>query len=337
MRGIDCWVVVALVSGLQGCSVHPLPQDVSFASTVQIVRRIRCEAKEGLLAALEKATSQNASKKKHVEKIVEGTTIGFEFMFAMAEDNKAAGGVLTFERGAAKAGDGFTLSLDAGLNSGHGTDDTRTRKNTRIFRVVDNLRELEDARCGQRVKATGPNLIHPITGSTGMAEVVRTYIELETLTDLTSVGVTKVTGKKGQQETEIITFSDNLQFTTTLEVGAFTDLDLETVVGSLRLTRASVTGSALRKDYHSVRVVLARDNAHLDLDLPENAGAARKAPTTTKKNVAEIEDVRDKRLQTFLAQRKALGRNRVVIELERQRLVDEDRAVAARVLGQPLP
>jgi hypothetical protein len=38
-----------------------------------------------------------------------------------------------------------------------------------------------------------------------------------------------------------------------------------------------------------------------------------------------------------LTQRKALGRNRVLFELDRKRLVEEDRTRAERVLGVPFP
>src|SRR5262245_57594363 len=186
LRTIGCCGVVALAVALFGCSVHPLPQDVSYASTVDIVRRIRCEAKEGLDATLEKAASQGAANMKHVETIIDGTTIGFEFKFVIRENNKAEGGQLVFTREGAKPGESFEIILDASLNGAHGPDEN-TRKNTRIFRVVDDLRELRDARCGRRAMSAGPNLLYPITGSTGMAEVVRTYIELETLTDFAPV------------------------------------------------------------------------------------------------------------------------------------------------------
>ncbi len=44
-------------------------------------------------------------KRKHVEKIIEGTAIGFEFKFVMRETNKAGGGELRFTREGAKAGE----------------------------------------------------------------------------------------------------------------------------------------------------------------------------------------------------------------------------------------
>src|SRR5262249_51483440 len=144
-RTISCCAAAGVASGLAGCAVHPLPQDVSFANTVQIVRRVRCEAKEGLEAVL-KAASQDATRRKHVEKIIAGTTIGFEFKFKMSEDNKAAGGLLTFTRDGAKPGESFELTVDANLN-GETAADKSVRRNTRIFRVIDDLNELKDVPC----------------------------------------------------------------------------------------------------------------------------------------------------------------------------------------------
>jgi hypothetical protein len=324
LRAIGCCAVAVAAGGLAGCSVHPLPQDISNASTVDIVRRVRCEAQEGLKEALQKAASRGAKEKKHVQKIVEGTTIGFEFKFVMSEANTAGVDEIKFK------GEDFELILNAALNDGHKTDpvDNATRSNTRVFRVLDDLRDLAETRCGRRVRAAQPNLPYPVTGSTGMAEVVRTYIELEILTDLAATGSNK----------ETVTFSDNLQFTTTLDTGAFLDLSLKTAVGSLRLTKASAT--AARKDTHSVRVVLARDGEHVDVDLPEDARktvAGRMAQARGKIDRATIKAVRGKGLQEHLAQRREQSRNRVLIELNRQRRVADDKAVAERVLGTLLP
>ena len=46
-RAINWLIGAALAAGLAGCSMHPLPDDVSRVSTVDIVERIRCEAQEG--------------------------------------------------------------------------------------------------------------------------------------------------------------------------------------------------------------------------------------------------------------------------------------------------
>ena len=111
-RLINCCLGAVVGLGLFGCSTHPLPQDVARVSTVDIVRRIRCEAKEGLEEALQRAAEHGALRKAHVEKIVKLTTIGYEFTFMMSEDNRVAATELSFEKAASNPGDGFKLDPD---------------------------------------------------------------------------------------------------------------------------------------------------------------------------------------------------------------------------------
>lgn len=307
---INLLATAGLTLALAGCAVHPLPQDVTQVSTVQIVSRIRCEARDGLQEALAKAEAAGPAVKKHVEQIVDATSIGFEFTFVMSETTRIAVDTLDFEREAAKSGDKFKITLGGDLNGAEKDDkDPSTRKNTRTFRVVDDLKELKLARCRQ-AQGVGPNPVYPIGGSTGMAEVVRTYIELETLTDLGA----------GTKTAKSVIFADDISFTTTFQAGGSLDLTLKSPVGILRLTKvAGGKAFAEREDIHNVRVVLARDKGK-EVDLPD-----------------QIKLVRDKDLQTSLTQMRSLSRNKVVIELSRKRKAEEDRAVAAQVLGRPVP
>ena len=160
-----------------------------------------------------------------------------------------------------------------------------------------------------------------------MDEVVRTYIELETFTNLDTL----VGSGTAPRKNDIVAFSDKLDFTTTFDAGASVNLKFDTAVGSLRLTKASLAGSVLRKDLHSVTVALARDkDAKPDLVLPL-VRSGRQVGTVP------IAQIRDKFVRESMAKRDAPARNRVLLELERRRLVDEDRAVAARVLGVSVP
>jgi hypothetical protein len=315
-------------AGLLGCSTHPLPQDVARVSVVDIVRRIRCEAKEGLEDALRRAAAQGAKRRAHVERIRDLSKIGYEFNFVMSENNNAGASGLTFERAASHPGDGFKLVLVADLNSDNSEN---ARQNTRTFSVVDDLKELQKARCG-RVETTRRNPVYPITGSIGISEIVRTYIELETMTELTTVNA-----EKGQ---EMIAFSDRLEFTTTFDAAASAELQFETAVGSWRLTNASLSGSAFRQDVHKVTVSLARDGG-AEPDLPEIARFGRSVRRSPAKPGQlpnfPIQAIRDKGLQTFLAQRASVARNRILFELERRRHTDENKDVAERVLGVPVP
>lgn len=295
--------ILVVACSLWGCSVHPLPDDVSKASTVDIVERIRCEVQEGLL--------RFASTDAHARKIIEGTTIGFEFEFVMHEVNAAAEGTLEFERPAFKGMTKFELDLGAAASS--------RRDNKRVFRALEDLREIEEAECSNdRARA---NRRHPITGATGMDEIVRTYIRLEKLTDLA----------RGGEDT---VFADDIDFTTEFVVGALPNLTVETVVGSFRLTRASVTGSVQRKDVHSVTVALARDAEHEDVDpsrMPKLAQRRVKA-REARRELIETDVTQASRSLRALGRKNADARNRVLLELQRRRNVREDAKVVSRVL-----
>ena len=79
----------ALALALAGCSMHPLPEDVAPASTYDIVQRIRCEVAEGL---------RDFPRNQTFKKIVDNTTIGYDFTFKITEKDSAAGGTLEFKR-----------------------------------------------------------------------------------------------------------------------------------------------------------------------------------------------------------------------------------------------
>ena len=49
MRGIN-WIGCISAAGLGGCSLYPIPDDVSSFSTEKIVRYGRCEMKDAILA-----------------------------------------------------------------------------------------------------------------------------------------------------------------------------------------------------------------------------------------------------------------------------------------------
>ena len=70
-----------------------------------------------------------------------------------------------------------------------------------------------------------PNLVYPVTGATGMGEVVRTYIKLEMLTDVI-VRDRRINDLPDQTTSHclikgnaVIAFSDVLKFTTNVSAG----------------------------------------------------------------------------------------------------------------------
>jgi hypothetical protein len=320
-RPVSVWIAATLaVCGLLGCSMHPLPGDIVRVSTLEIVDRIRCEVQEGLASF-----PPGHPRYRHVKKIVEGTTIGFEFEFNMDEQSRATGGSLVLDRKAINPANPVHIALSADIND---SGDQSERSNRRVFRLFEDLKDLRQAHCVNKIVRA--NHAYPITGATGMAEVVRTYINLELITDLAA------------HSGDDVVFSDDLLFTTSFSAGATPDLSIDTPVGGLRITKVRLTGSVSRQDQHGVTVALARDPAHADVDLPPGSpeGFARSIRkgnrTVTLDRMARAKEVTDRRLQTALAKQDAGSRNRVLLELQRRRNLREDDRVVARVLtGAP--
>ena len=327
---------------LAGCHAHPLPQDVAHVSTIDIVNRLRCEAANGVHAAIEKARRQSEAEGRHAERIVDVSAIGFDITFVMTEVNSAAITELTFQKDFNDAQDNFNIKLNAGWNN----EDGNKRKNTRTFRVIDDLHKLRNLDC-KSFDIVGRNIAYPLSGDTGMDEVVRTYIELELLTDLGDLGKAGLRSKK-----EIVTFSEQWKFTTELQTGGTVDLSFKSQVGTIKLTKAGFTGSARRTDDHVVNVALARDPgndpdviplvghkilAHRPRALAHGHRVAVAPAAVTHRTANATVGVRDKRLQIFLTKRSAKARNRVLFELDRRRRDAEDRLVAQSVLGRTIP
>jgi hypothetical protein len=222
---------------LGGCAIHPLPGDFSRTSTYEIVEKIRCEAAGALREA---KLDQDFLMKAY---------IGLDFDFNITETNNAgtllAPGSLTFT----------DLSNDSTVSVSGAAERQRTAQ--RKFRIVETLDKLSTADCSpQTVRA---NWLHPITGSIGMHEVVRSYVGLEKLT--TFAKHDSPSDQFGDTVSALpMVFSDVLRFQTTLSAGVKPELRLSAPgIGSFHLTGASIFGSAVRADDHKLTVVLARD------------------------------------------------------------------------------
>jgi len=243
VRAIGAWAAVGvMVLHLSACSIRPLPENVSPASTFDIVERIRCEVLDGL--------KHFGTDQEKAEKVMKATAIGYDFDFEIEEKNGERAGALEFKRAAFK-GDSKGFFIDLGVQA------ERERKNVRSFRIVDNLGDLAKER-GERCSrtTTTANGLYPITGNTGMGEVARTYVKLEILTDLAR---SDAKGRTGE------VFSDELHFTTKLSAGIAPKIELVTVAGQFRLTKATLGLGVSRDDIHSVTVALSRGPADVDM------------------------------------------------------------------------
>jgi hypothetical protein len=300
LRIVGSCTAIALTAPLLGCSIHPLPGDIPRVATFDIVERVRCEAQEGLRSF--------PQDDPFIKKIVASTTIGYDFTFVVTENNNANDGKLTLQR-QGRGDNNFTLDLTASAQ--------KTRMNTRTFRIMETLQKLNTAKCSR--EANRENWVYPITGATGLGEVVRTFIKLEKL------------GPLQQEQTDKfqnVVFSDVLNFQTTLHLTANPQLTLTPAIGRFMVTSASIMGEAKRFDNHTLIVALARDKV--------NVTDAMRAAQTTRGEIINSGALRDSREVRTLVQMNSDAYTRVLIELQRLADLQDDDREAPRLLGEKI-
>ena len=226
MRTIPFWLVSILAIGASGCSIHPLPDDVTRDSTADIVSKIRCEAK--------KAINDHAADARF-----DKTAIAYGFTFTITENNDASGDAiftLPFTDGK------FALKLAAG--------EDKQRQGDRNFQIVESFEELRKADCS--VEALSEHWRYPITGVIGLDEVIRTFVRLTNMDMLVT------------EEKKLSTFSDAVTFTTAFNASVNPSIELSPVVNKFKLTEASAALSADRTDVHKVNITLTPPGAPTD-------------------------------------------------------------------------
>lgn len=244
--------VAVVAASLAGCSIHPIPDDVSRYSTEEIVRNVRCEAKEAVRERIEQGlhridlsdiTPDTVLKNKaDFERIRRrdpevaakfvaygASNIAYEFDFMIDENNDNTGSV-TFNLPFVDSS-GFTLGLDGAAK--------KARSGHRKFTTVEKFSELVELRCPRDWVPPDRNLAYPLTGSIGVARIMKTFIE-----------VSELGGGKGD-------FSDTIKFTTELSGSVKPTLELKPVVDRFRVIKADGNFGSGRKDVHQVTVTLS--------------------------------------------------------------------------------
>jgi hypothetical protein len=148
------FITLAILPLVMGCSIHPLPDDVSRKSTYEIVDKIRCEAKA--------AVTQYGQSFKDA-------SIVYQFTFDIDERNDANAGFTLFNP---FANGTFNLSTVASAN--------RERQGVRNFELIDSFDDLRKMNCSRDREA---NWIYPLTGDIGMYDSVATFIRLQRADD----------------------------------------------------------------------------------------------------------------------------------------------------------
>ena len=234
-----------------GCSIHPIPDNVSLYSTEEIVRNVRCEAKSAvrdrIALALQDYPQLHSIVPDHIllpqnfRRIAAvapklaltfynymGSTIAYDFEFHITERNNKA------------ASAGFKLPFVSGgaLDFGGGAKLEETRDAVRRFKTLEIFADLIKLPCETYVQPSR-NYVYPLTGSIGITRIMNTFINLSQL--------------GGGRDT----FTDTITFTTHFEGIGEGHLVLEPLKGSVRLVKADATLSAERADVHKLIVSLS--------------------------------------------------------------------------------
>jgi hypothetical protein len=272
---ISNWVGCILAAGLGGCSLYPVIDDVGYLRTEEIVLYGRCEVRSALFdyllkneiiprdivyldeenkvyhpdrqkllqAEIKKAKEFEKSKMepsnpeqhrlRYLARLIR-VAIAYSFDFHITEHNSAGGSA------------GFRMPWAATnvLDVGAAGAIDLTRVGSRVFGTEDSW---EDYLLGDfSPKCDGTpwdqrtrNVLYPLTGSIGVGNVVRTFIEIE--------------GQGGAKDN----FVDTLTFTTDVGGGIDAAVKIAPVPSQFRLVSATASVAASRVDIHKLTVSLA--------------------------------------------------------------------------------
>ena len=261
---------VSCVALIAGCTTHPLPENVTRYNTVQIVQKIRCETRDAardiaidyltdkdqteeaqefgrILRADPDNSFRDAKKyyhhldsdtRKDVERY-DGIAVAYEFTFDMTEKNDNNANLMLFNP--YSFGQRF-FGISAGLN--------RRRQNIRNFRIVETMDHLTRTLRDDECEFDGNSLrdsLYPISGTVGIKEVLKTFIDLNEMADIK---------KKNAEKQNIPTFADTLEFETTLVGKLEPKIVLNQVTEGIGLNEATFTSEHTRTDKHKLGIVI---------------------------------------------------------------------------------
>jgi hypothetical protein len=260
--------------GLGACSVHPLPKDVTGYETATIVRKIRCEARD----AIRKAAFEILRKRRREEEIPEITDQNSLHKVSLTPweakritDLERIGIVYDFTLEGLES-NSLTFSADVikpiktgGMETfSPSFSDTLKRDNVRTFTVSDSFTTLlnlgaknDKHHCA--FQSSDPNLAYPIVGRIGLDEMIKTFVRLTVSGDLVAPEDPEKPGAGGLTLTPAgpPTMVDNLTFTTTVSAGLTPQIKLSPVGTDVQLMDASLAGTVMRMDTHTVTIGLA--------------------------------------------------------------------------------
>lgn len=283
--------VIASVVG--ACSVYPLPQETTGATTEQIVQHVRCEARDGLRATVLQALDTHykdvfvrgrmkgpdlatklredpsywhklsvdgfSGDAKEAFKYYENSQIAYEFTLDLQESNTDTAGIKLSRNFTSKRVD----TLDFGGISARG------RSNKRNFNIVDTFGELAlkvpDAYCNTPATV---NFVYPIVGSLPIHDLLRSYIETNEFHNLGGPGTTDFKAIFGTRSSPAVPqMGDTIIFTTRFTGSFGPTFAPAAIVGAGFLpTSATFKTEDFREDKHQVIIVVSTSPEAAKLD-----------------------------------------------------------------------
>jgi hypothetical protein len=262
MRAVK-WLSCSWAAGLAGCSLYPIPDDVTSFRTEDIVRYARCEIRSEIIGYLIKggALDPSASDQaiKSFVKRIEGLREKLDKDGKLKEKSDSdllglmsVAGVYSFdfnitEHNNANGSAAFKLPFTGPkvLNGGGSASLDLMRVGSRVVATGDHWGDLvSKTNLCAYVRPRPGNFVYPLDGSIGVGRAVQTFLDIAEQGGDTNQGNAKDS------------FVDTLTFTTEVTGGANASITLEAVPHSFRLVSASASLLGSRKDIHKMTVSL---------------------------------------------------------------------------------
>lgn len=262
--------------GLAGCSIHPLPADVTGYSTATIVRKIRCEAHDAIMKSmaeilhkkyrhqdidennvldmLDKGIDANSWEMKKLQELAD---IGILYDFNLSGDEK---------NNLMLSGDIIKPFKNGSESFSPAAGNMTERNNVRAFTVSDNFTTLvnltnkkrggDERHCDFNGSPSGPNFEYPIAGRIGLDEMVQTFVRLAVAGDFVDASVGS-DGTPTLNASGAPTLVDTLTFTTTVSGGLTPSVSLMPGGTALQVMNLELAGTVTRMDVHKVIIAMA--------------------------------------------------------------------------------
>ena len=254
------WALAAIAFALGGCSIHPIPDDVSHYSTADIARNVRCEAQDAVRQRICQAlhargifdvVPDRVLSEPHNSRIRRRdpqlaakfkaygiSAITDDFEFDITETNNNNNGRVNFEM-PFTSGCKFTLLLDGEFN--------KMRRGIRKFSSVETFEDLERLPCGDWVQP-GRNGLYPLTGSIGVRRIIDTFINISEMEAWSPISP-RCRRRRNLSK-------DIIRFTTEFNASVVPTLTLKPIPDRFRVKEATITHDSTRKDMHQVTITI---------------------------------------------------------------------------------